>query len=69
MKNLRIICESNIKLGKKILHSFIGELKSTLNFDLDFLQVNFVNSDFIFQLNKKYLDHERTTDIITFPFL
>lgn len=68
VKNLSIVADKGFKLNKKIVHEIVADLKIKLQFNIDSLQINFVNTDFIFSINKKYLNHYRTTDIITFNY-
>lgn len=66
IKNLRIY---NNKVIKKLtIHKLISLLKKELNFTINNLEITFVNSTEIIQLNKKYLNHKHSTDIITFEY-
>ncbi len=66
VKNLKIYGNSGI--NKLIIHKLIRLLKGELNFTITNLEISFVNSADIIQLNKKYLNHNRSTDIITFCY-
>lgn len=68
VKNLKIIFDPKIRLDKLKIHRLVSQIKSELNFSIVSLQVNIVNSNYIFQLNQNYLSHDRTTDIITFNY-
>lgn len=66
IKNLRIY---NNKVIKKLtIHKLISLLKKELNFTINNLEISFLNSTDIIQLNKKYLNHKHSTDIITFEY-
>lgn len=66
IKNLRIY---NNKVIKKLtIHKLISLLKKELNFTINNLEISFLNSSDIIQLNKKYLNHKHSTDIITFEY-
>ncbi|HEX9251282.1 MAG TPA: rRNA maturation RNase YbeY [Ignavibacteriaceae bacterium] len=67
MKNLRIYSIArNIK--KKNIHLLVKSLSDELNFSISSLEINFVSADSILSINKKYLKHHYTTDIITFNY-
>ena len=66
VKNLRIYNNQLIK--KLTIHELIGLLKKELNFTINNLEISFVNSTEIIELNKKYLNHKHSTDIITFDY-
>jgi probable rRNA maturation factor len=66
VKNLRIYNNQLIK--KLTIHELIGLLKKELNFSINNLEISFVNSDEIIELNEKYLNHKHSTDIITFDY-
>ena len=67
-KNLTIFSERNCGFRKKEIHNLVQKLKEELEFSISSLQINFVSSDTILNLNKKYLEHNFTTDIITFNY-
>jgi rRNA maturation RNase YbeY len=66
VKNLRIYNNQLIK--KLTIHELIGLLKKELNFTINNLEISFVNSTEIIEINKKYLNHKHSTDIITFKY-
>lgn len=66
VKNLRIYSKQVIK--KLTIHKLISLLKKELNFTINNLEISFVNSKDIIQLNRKYLNHKHSTDIITFDY-
>ena len=68
IKNLVISIEQKIKIRKKLIHELIESLKSDLDFELESLEINIVSQKSIHELNKKYLSHDFTTDIITFNY-
>lgn len=68
MKGLTVINQSKIRINKFRIHSLAHRLKKELNFQVDFLQINFVISDYILWLNNEYLSHNFSTDIITFNY-
>lgn len=68
VKNLNINSLSCIEVNKIQSHKIVNELKKLLNFNIASLQINFVNSDFITPINNEYLNHNYSTDIITFDY-
>ena len=66
VKNLRIYSKQNIK--KRTVHKLIILLKKELNFTINNLEISFVNSADIIQVNREYLKHKNSTDIITFDY-
>jgi rRNA maturation RNase YbeY len=68
IKNLFITNSTKNKLRKSTVHNFISKLKSDLNFKIDSLVINFVTADQIKPINKEYLGHNYSTDIITFNY-
>lgn len=67
MKNLRIYSKNKI-IEKKKIHQFVKHLLQELNLSLDSLELNFISSTEIQDINKKYLSHDYSTDIITFNY-
>ena len=68
LKNVKVENEERVYIHKKEVHSIISKLKKELKFSISFLQINFVSSQHIIELNKKYLEHKGSTDIITFNY-
>jgi probable rRNA maturation factor len=50
------------------IHSFVALLREDIEFNLDSLFINFITSEEIHKINKEYLNHDRSTDIITFNY-
>jgi len=68
LKNLSVSTSKNIKVEKKIIHSLITNLSSKLSFKLESLSINFVDAEYLLNINKDYLNHNFNTDIITFNY-
>ncbi len=66
VRNLRIY--GNKVINKLTIHKLISLLQKELNFKIDSLDISFVNSSEIARLNTKYLNHNYSTDIITFDY-
>lgn len=68
VKNLVVSTEKVIKIEKKLVHNLVMMLKSELDFTISSLEINFVSSEFIHKVNVEYLEHDFSTDIITFNY-
>lgn len=51
-----------------MIHNSVAFLKNELKFKVSGLIINFVNKKEIININKKYLRHNYSTDIITFDY-
>lgn len=67
MKNLKIFSIDKT-IPKRKLHFFVNELKNDLGFSISSLEINFIRSEEIKKINKDFLNHDFTTDIITFNY-
>lgn len=67
VKNLLIRC-GNKQIKKAALHNLILFLKNTLSFRIESLYINFISGSSIREINKKYLKHDFSTDILTFNY-
>jgi len=68
VKNLFINSDKRLYLDKREIHALVARLKNDLHFTVESLSVNFVDDETILTLNRKYLNHNNTTDIITFNY-
>ena len=68
VKNLHINIAGKYSIKKKNVHEIVSYLKNELNFKIIAVSVNFVDSAEISKMNIKYLNHHRSTDIITFNY-
>lgn len=66
VKNLKVYTHNSI--SKNTIHRLLYFLKKELEFRVISLEISFVNSSQIIQLNKKHLDHNYSTDVITFNY-
>lgn len=62
------VTSSNKRINKLQTHRFVALLREDLEFNLDSLFINFITSEEIHKINKKYLNHDCSTDIITFNY-
>jgi len=67
LKNLHI-SSVNTQIKKTALHELIKALSEELNFRIESLEINFINSDKIREINRRYLSHDYSTDILTFNY-
>lgn len=67
MKNLHIYSIQK-KIRKSKFHDLIKSLSVELNFLVSNLEINFISGEDIHAMNKSYLKHDYTTDIITFNY-
>ena len=56
------------KIKKSKVHDLIKSLSVELNFLVSNLEINFISGEYIHAINKSYLKHDYTTDIITFNY-
>ena len=67
LKNLHI-STVDTQINKNALHELIKALSEELNFRIESLEINFINSDKIREINRQYLSHDYSTDILTFNY-
>jgi rRNA maturation RNase YbeY len=68
VKNLQVNFLSKAALEKLSVHKLVHCLKNELNFNISSLLINFIHSDQITGINRNYLKHHSSTDIITFNY-
>ncbi len=68
MKNVFVNVEKDFVLNKRKVHKILSMLCQELNIGFAGMEVNFVSSETILELNKKHLGHNYCTDIITFDY-
>jgi len=67
LKNLHIYSVQK-KIKKSKVQDLIKSLSVELNFSISNLEINFISGEDIHAINKSYLKHDYTTDIITFNY-
>ena len=68
MRNLRVSNSTSYRIVKSEIHSLVSKLTKELEFKVKSVDLNFVGGDEIIPINKKYLGHNFSTDIITFNY-
>ena len=68
VKNVHIYSIYEYKIDKIQIHKLISFLKNKLNISINSLEINFIGSEEIHKLNKNYLGHNYSTDILTFNY-
>ncbi len=68
VKYLKINSGDFEKIQKTSIHNLISNLKSELKLNISSFIVNFVDEEEILDINRRFLDHNHTTDIITFDY-
>jgi probable rRNA maturation factor len=68
LKNLFVYSERNFKVDKRNIHKIVFLLTKELLFSIESIYINLVSSDEIKEINNKYLEHNFSTDIITFNY-
>lgn len=62
------VTSSTKRIDKLQIHKFVNSLREDLEFNIDSLFINIINSEEIQKINKDYLSHDHSTDIITFNY-
>jgi probable rRNA maturation factor len=68
VKNVFVSCEKGIRVDKKTVKKIVHLISEELNLRVSSLEFNFVSSGTITEVNIKYLEHNDSTDIITFDY-
>ena len=68
MQNIKILGAPKDLLNEDVVFAMLLHYASVYCFTIDALEYNFVDSEKMYSLNKKYLEHSTDTDIITFDY-
>ena len=68
MKNVFVYNEKGIKVSKQSVQKIVSLICDDLELCVDSLEFNFISSETMIDVNKKYLQHNFGTDIITFDY-
>ncbi len=67
-KNLQVSSEEMIIVNESDVNLILENLCDLLKISISSLEINFVTNDYILEINKKHLQHNYYTDIITFNY-
>jgi rRNA maturation RNase YbeY len=67
IKNLYVLSLTK-RINKAGIHKLVGLLREDLEFSVTSLNINFITGEEIRNINKEFLHHDRSTDIITFNY-
>ncbi|HVO75971.1 MAG TPA: rRNA maturation RNase YbeY [Ignavibacteriaceae bacterium] len=67
VKNLQIYSK-NKSINKANLHKLISFLINNLDFKIDSLYINFISGNSILEVNREFLHHDYSTDVLTFNY-
>jgi rRNA maturation RNase YbeY len=67
IKNLYVLSLTK-RINKARIHKLVGLLREDLEFSVTSLNINFITGEEIRNINKEFLHHDRSTDIITFNY-
>jgi rRNA maturation RNase YbeY len=68
VRNLTVNNKTDFPVSKPEIHGLVHKLKKDLHFKLESVAINFLTGEEILPINKKYLNHNFSTDIITFNY-
>lgn len=68
MKNLTVQISKEYKINKREVHKIVSLLKKELLFNVNEMSINIVTAEEIHKVNKQFLNHDFSTDIITFNY-
>jgi len=68
IKNLTVVSEGKIRVNKKLIHRLLGLLAGEMGLSIVSLPVNFLSPGTIWEINRQFLGHDYSTDIITFNY-
>ncbi len=68
IKNLEVNNSSFYTINKLFIHRIVDLLLNEFELSISYLLINFVPSNLIIQINHEFLNHNHSTDIITFNY-
>lgn len=68
LKGLKVYNHTDSYVNKKKIHDIVKKILDNCNLRINSLEINFLNSGQIEEINSKYLNHNYSTDIITFNY-
>jgi rRNA maturation RNase YbeY len=68
VRNVFVYNEKGIRVDKKAVQSIVKLIAAELKLYVKSLEFNFISSNTMIEVNKNYLEHNYSTDIITFDY-
>lgn len=65
---IEIYSNKNFVINGKILREVINQMLGRIEKQFEKIEISFVTDRDLLELNKKYLNHDSFTDILTFPY-
>ncbi|GJQ64134.1 MAG: hypothetical protein SCALA702_31870 [Melioribacteraceae bacterium] len=65
---LDVNVDEKFKIVPQQVNSIVEELQKELKFSIGSVSINFLDENFILELNREHLNHDYNTDIITFNY-
>lgn len=68
IENVNVNIDEKFAIDDNAVMAVIEALKTELKFNIDSIEINFLDENYILELNREYLNHDYNTDIITFNY-
>ncbi len=68
VKGLNVFNHTSYKVDKRAFHKIVKNILDILSLKLESLEINLLDSEQIHKINVNYLQHDYSTDIITFNY-
>lgn len=65
---LEINVDEKFNIATDTVNNVVEELQEELNFKISSVSINFLDENYILELNREHLNHDYNTDIITFNY-
>ena len=65
---LEINVDEKFAVASEVVNKVVEEMQTELNFTISSVSINFLDENYILELNREHLNHDYNTDIITFNY-